>query len=175
MSKKEEVENMLSTLDRIVETARYNGQSLLDGNLGANGAAVGDNIRFVSAETWTKDSTLKGFEVDITQVATQPYIRGETPLTVNNIGDGVKILLSEGGRNVEIDTSVGKLKKNIEELLANYRKDPSRFPARETSENIRAIVMTSIQEAIAGAGLALEAFETPEKTFYIRHKQFGER
>jgi len=170
----EEVENILATLDRIVETARYNGESLLDGNLGANGAAVGDNIRFVSAETWTKDSPLKGFEVDITQVATQPYIRGENPLSVKNIGDGVKILLSEGGRNVEIDTSVGKLKQNIEELLANYRKDPSRFPARETSENIRAIVMTSIQEAIAEAGLALEAFETPEKTFYIRHKQFGE-
>ena len=37
-------------------------------------------------------------------------------MTVKNIGDGVKILLSEGGRNVEIDTSVGKLKQNIETL-----------------------------------------------------------
>ena len=170
----EEVENMLSTLDRIVETARYNGQSLLDGNLGANGASVGDNLRFVSAETWTKDSPTKGYEIDITQVATQPYIRGRIPLSVKNIGNGVNILLSEGGRNVEIDTRLGKLKETIDELLANHKQDPIRFPAEETSENIRAIVMTSIKEAIVDGGLALEAFETPEKTFYIRHKEFGE-
>ncbi len=170
----EEVENILATLNRIVETARYNGKSLLDGNLGANGAAVGENIRFVNAETWTKDSPVKGYEVDITQVATQPYIRGKIPLSVKNIEDGVKILLSEGGRNVEINTTTGKLKENIEELLANHKKDPNRFPEKETSENIRAIVMTSIQESIDASGLSLEAFETPEKTFYIRHKEFGE-
>ena len=33
--------------------------------------------------------------------------------------------------------------------------------------------MESIKEGIVESGLALEAFETPDKTFYIRHKEFG--
>ena len=170
----QEVDNLISTLDRIVETARFNGKSLLDGSMGANGAAVGDNVRFVSAETWTKDSPTKGYEVEIVQVATQSYKKGSVPLTVNSIGEGVTILLSEGGRNVEIDTRLGNEKENIEELLANHRQDPVRFPAEQASADIRGIVMHSIKEGIAESGLALEAFETPEKTFYIRHKNFGE-
>mgnify|MGYP000023482298 FL=1 len=170
----QEVDNLISTLDRIVETARFNGKSLLDGSMGANGAAVGDNVRFVSAETWTKDSPTEGYEVEIVQVATQSYKNGSVPLTVNSIGEGVTILLSEGGRNVEIDTRLGNEKENIEELLANHRQDPVRFPAEQASADIRGIVMHSIKEGIAESGLALEAFETPEKTFYIRHKNFGE-
>ena len=169
----QEVDNLISTLDRIVDTARFNGKSLLDGSLGANGAAVGDNVRFVSAETWTKDSPTEGFEVDIVQVATQAFKRGSVPLTVNNIGEGVTILLSEGGRNVEIDTRMGQEKDNIEELLTNHRLDPTRFPADQVSADIRGIVMQSIKEGIVESGLAIEAFETPEKAFYIRHKNFG--
>ena len=168
-----EVQNLLSTMDRIVKTAEFNGRILLDGSMGANGASVGNNIRFVNAETWTEASPMEGYEVDITQVATQPHIRGSVPLTVQNIGEGVKILLSEGGRNVEVDTRFGKVKENIEEVLSNYKQDPSRFPAEEASKNIRAIVINSINEAIEGSGLALEAFETPDNTFYIRHKDFG--
>ncbi|RZO43447.1 MAG: flagellin [Proteobacteria bacterium] len=169
----QEVDNLISTLDRIVETARFNNKSLLDGSLGANGAATGDNLRFVSAETWTKDSPIEGYEVDILQVATQPFKKGNVPLTLNNIGEGVTILLSEGGRNVEIDTRMGKEKENIEEILANHKQDPSRFPAAQSSIDIRGIVMESIKEGIVESGLALEAFETPDKTFYIRHKEFG--
>ena len=169
----QEVDNLISTLDRIVETARFNGKSLLDGSLGANGAAVGNNVRFVDAETWTEDSPTEGYEVDIVQVATQAHKKGNVPLTVNNIGEGVTILLSEGGRNVEIDTRMGDEKENIEELLANHRQDPARFPALQASEDIRGIVVQSIKEGIAESKLALEAFETPDKTFYIRHKNFG--
>jgi len=169
----DEVRHLLSTLDRIVKTAEFNGSMLLDGSMGANGASVGNNIRFVSAETWTGASPMEGYEVDITQVATQPYMRGSVPLTVQNIGQGVKILLSEGGRNVEVDTRFGKVKENIEEVLSNYKKDPTRFPAEEASAIIRSIVINTIKEAIAGSGLDLEAFETPEKTFFIRHKSFG--
>ena len=169
----QEVDNLISTLDRIVETARFNGKRLLDGSMGANGASVGNHLRFVSAETWTKDSPTEGYAVDIVQVATQAFKKGSVPLTISNIGDGVTILLSEGGRNVEINTRLGKDKDNIEEVLANYKRDPARFPAEQASTDIRGIVMHSIKEGIAESGMALEAFETPEKTFYIRHKNFG--
>ena len=169
----QEIENLIRTLDRIVGTAKFNGKTLLDGSMGANGATVGDNIRFVSAETWTEASPTEGFEVDITQVATQAHKKGTVPLTLANIGDGVSILLSEGGRNVEINTKFGDVKENIEELLANHKQDPARFPAEQVSADIRGIVMQSIKEGITESGLNLEAFETPEKTFYIRHKDFG--
>ena len=66
----QEADNLISTLDRIVETARFNGKRLLDGSMGANGVSVGNHLRFVSAETWTKDSPTEGYAVDIVQVAT---------------------------------------------------------------------------------------------------------
>ena len=119
-----EVLYLLSTMNRIVKTAEFNGRILLDCSIGANGASVGNNIRFVNAETWTEASQMEGYEVDITQVATQRHIRGSAPLTVQNIGEGVKILLSERGRNVYVDTRFGKVKENIEEVLSNYKQDP---------------------------------------------------
>ena len=96
----QEVDDLLETLDRIVETAMFNGKHLLDGSLGTNGATVGDNLRFVSAETDTKASPVEGYEVDISQVGTQAFKKGSIPLTVDNIASGVRILLNEGGQNV---------------------------------------------------------------------------
>ena len=170
----QEVDDLLETLDRIVETAMFNGKHLLDGSLGTNGATVGDNLRFVSAETETKASPIEGYEVDISQVGTQAFKKGSMPLTVDNISSGVKILLNEGGQNVEIDTGSGIVKKNIEEIMSNHRRDPLRFPTEQASADIRGIVMHAIKEGIKSTGLALEAFETPDKTFYLRHKEFGE-
>ena len=69
----QEVDDLLETLDRIVETAMFNGKHLLDGCLGTIGATVGDNLRFVSAETDTKASPVEGYEVDISQVGTQAF------------------------------------------------------------------------------------------------------
>ena len=65
-------------------------------------------------------------------------------MTVDNIASGVRILLNEGGQNVEIDTSSGVVNKNIEEILSNHRRDPLRFPAEQASADIRGIVLHAI-------------------------------
>jgi flagellin len=67
----EEAEQLLSTINRIVQNTTYNGKSLLDGSQGANGTTVGNNLRFVSADVNTNGSPEDGFPVDITQVATR--------------------------------------------------------------------------------------------------------
>ena len=117
----EEAEQLLSTINRIVQNTTYNGKSLLDGSQGANGTTVGDNLRFVSADVNTNGSPEDGFPVDITQVATRAEKIGLT-LSVENIGDGLFVLVSEGGRNAELDTRRGQMKDDIDNILKATEK-----------------------------------------------------
>jgi flagellin len=97
----QEAENLLGSITRVIQNTVYNGKSLLDGSQGANGTTVGDNLRFVSADVSTNGSPEEGFPVDITQVATRAQKAGHIPLTVENISDGIFVLVSEGGRNAD--------------------------------------------------------------------------
>ena len=66
--------------------------------MGANGVTVGDNLRFVSALPQTPPSPESGWEVDIHQVATRASKEGTVPITVENIADGLFMVISEGGK-----------------------------------------------------------------------------
>ena len=144
----EEAEQLLSTINRIVQNTTYNGKSLLDGSQGANGTTVGNNLRFVSADVNTNGSPEDGFPVDITQVATRAQKIGLTPLSVENIGDGLFVLVSEGGRNAELDTRRGQLKDDIDNILKSHSENPERFPAEKMSEDIRGMIVYHLQKTI---------------------------
>jgi len=170
----EEAENLLGTITRIVQNTVYNGKSLLDGSQGANGTTVGDNLRFVTADVNTNGSPEEGFPVDITQVATRAQKPGQIPLTVNNIGDGLFVLVSEGGRNAELDTRRGQLKEDIDDILQSFNENPTRFPAEKMSADIRGMVVFHMQKTIDENGLNLDVFEGPNGIFQIRHRAYGD-
>ena len=93
-----EIEQLLRTIDRISQNTQFGSHTLLDGSMGANGVTVGDNLRFVSALPHTPPSPESGWEVDIHQVATRASKEGTVPITVENIADGLFMVISEGGK-----------------------------------------------------------------------------
>ena len=115
-----------------------------------------------------------GWEVDIHQVATRAAKEGSVPITVENIADGLFMVISEGGKNATLDTREGQISKDIQQIVENTRKDPSRFPPDEMAASIRSIVVHNLKNAIAESGLDVHVLETPNKTFLIRHNQFGD-
>ena len=119
-----EVDNLLSSLDSIIKNTVFMGRYLLDGSQGVSGATLGDHLRFISADTTTSGSPLKGFPVDITQVATRATKSGLVPLSVDNIRDGLFVVVTEKGRTAKLDMRNGKLKEDIDNILKNYRENP---------------------------------------------------
>ena len=169
-----EIEQLLRTVDRISQNTQFGSHTLLDGSMGANGVTVGDHLRFVSANPQTPPSPESGWEVDIHQVATRASKEGAVPITVDNIADGAFMVISEGGKNATIDTREGQMSKDIQQIVENTRKDPSRFPPEEMAASIRSIVVFNIKNAIAESGLDVHVLETPNKTLLVRHNQFGD-
>lgn len=169
-----EIEQLLRTVDRISQNTQFGSHTLLDGSMGANGVTVGDHLRFVSANPQTPPSPESGWEVDIHQVATRASKEGAVPITVDNIADGAFMVISEGGKNATIDTREGQMSKDIQQIVENTRKDPSRFPPEEMAASLRSIVVFNIKNAITESGLDVHVLETPNKTLLVRHNQFGD-
>ena len=113
----QEIDNLLSSIDRISENTEFGGKRLLDGSMGVNGTAVGNYLRFVSAEATASTSPEQGWKVDIQQVATRAKKTGSIAININNIRNGLQIVLNEGGRNLTLNTKDGRLGQEIEQLL----------------------------------------------------------
>ncbi len=169
-----EIEQLLASMDRIAQNTQFGTKKLLDGSMGANGVCVGDNLRFVSANPRTPTSPEKGWPVDIHQIATRAKKEAAVPITVDNISNGLFIVISEGGKNCTIDTRQGQMAKDINEILAKTKSNPTRFPPEESSKSIRSIVMYNLKNAILESGLDVHVMETPNQTILVRHNQFGE-
>ena len=129
----QEIEHLLSSLDRIAKNTVWGTKNLLDGSMGVNGTTVGENLRFISAEAYTNMSPEDGFEIDITQVATRAEKKGTIPIDVDNMGEGLVLFLNEGGKNATIDTRYGEFREEIEKIRKNAIENPQRFPRRHVT------------------------------------------
>ena len=170
----EEIENLLDTIDRISQNTEFGGKKLLDGSMGANGTTVGDSLYFISADANAKASPKNGWKVDIHQIATRAQKSGVVVIDVNNIRKGLQIILNEGGRNIKLDTNLGQLGSDIEQIISNVDKDPKNFLQNEMSAQIRELIIYALNQQIEESGLNLEATLTPEKKILVRHKNFGD-
>lgn len=169
-----EIENLLASLDRIASNTTFGGKTLLDGSNGANGVAVGKGLRFVEAKPETEPSPENGYTVDITQVATRAKATGEIPLTVENIGDGLTLVISEGGKNAVLNTQNNEeLKTAIAKIKKNYREAPEIFTFENTSRDIRSVLVTQMEKKLHEAGLNVDFFTDQDGRFVVRHKEFG--
>ena len=72
----QEIENILTTVNRIASNTQYGTKTLLDGSKGGNGVTTGENLEYVGANERTKGSGRRGYEVMIRQAATQAIVRG---------------------------------------------------------------------------------------------------
>ncbi|GIS36743.1 MAG: hypothetical protein Ct9H90mP8_1630 [Pseudomonadota bacterium] len=89
---------------------------------------------------------------------------GLTPLSVENIGDGLFVLVSEGGGKAELDTRRGQLK----EILKHFKKSQGkseRFPAEKMSQIFGGKIVYHLQKTIDENGLNVDIFEGPVEFF----------
>ncbi|MBF0352745.1 MAG: flagellin [SAR324 cluster bacterium] len=169
-----EIEHLLSSIDRIANNTIFGDKKLLDGSNGARGVTVGPGLRFVNATTDTKASPENGYEVDILQVATRAKATGTVPLTAENIGQGINLIINEGNKTAVLDTSRGEIKAEIDKIVENTRQDPQRFPSEEASQNIRTIVLTQLRKKVEESGLKVDVFTDPNGMMVVRHREFGD-
>lgn len=104
----EELQNLMSTIDRISAFTQFGTKNLLDGSRGANGVANGEGLEFVEATEHTKTAPVEGYKVQINQVSTKSDLEGSVALTENIINSGERITLSEGGRTLNFTTKKGE-------------------------------------------------------------------
>ena len=170
----QEIDNLLSSIDRISRNTEFGGKRLLDGSMGVNGTAVGNYLRFVSAEATASTSPEQGWKVDIQQVATRAKKTGSIAININNIRNGLQIVLNEGGRNLTLNTKDGRLGQEIEQLIKNADQDRLLFPQAEISSQIRELIIFALSQAAEESGLDLYIAETPDNKLLVRHNKFGD-
>ncbi|MCP4753016.1 MAG: flagellin [Proteobacteria bacterium] len=141
-----EIENALSTIDRIASQAQFGNKRLLDGSRGAFGTSTGENLEFVGATLETGDSRESGFDVKITQAATKANITGTTALTREMIDAGEQLTVIEKGQ------------------MASYTTN---------SDDTAATVVQNLRSEIDRKGLELDIGLTEEGTIEIKHKDYG--
>ena len=192
-----EIEQKLQTLDSIARNTSFGSIKLLDGSMGANGTTVGDNLSFVSANQYTPTSPEKGYVVDIHQASTRARFEGKIPLSVENIGDGIQIIVNEfeildavngrkkinenleksggtQGKFAQIDSRFGDLKGQIAQIQKNYQRDPDAYPFEQMSKEVRTLVMYYLNKEFEESGMEMEIFESPDQRLVMRHKEFGD-
>ncbi len=114
-----EIVNALDSIDRIADSAQFGAKKLLDGSLGMNGIASGEDLTFMGATTKTKDAPQSGYAVEVTQEATQAQITSGFTMSQELIDAGEIINLMDGSKSVKYQTKAGSSLEEIRNELNN--------------------------------------------------------
>lgn len=144
----QEILNSLESIDRISKNTQFGTKKLLDGSNGANGTATGEGLEFVNATTATKSSEGSGFEVRLTQVATQSFLEGSEALTQEMVTAGETFTVVEGGKSATYTTTD---QDNVETSVQN------------------------LSAAVHRAGLDVKVELTENNTIMVKHNEFGSK
>lgn len=169
-----EIDHLLTTIDRIADNTIFNRRHLLDGSNGANGVTVGAHLGFVKATPSTDPSPSQGYVIDINQVSTRAKATGSIPIDVVNAKEGINFVITEGGRSAILDTNRGELGEGIRKIIKNVESDPSTFPEDVNAAKIRTMVVNQLQEAVDEANVSVDIFLNGENQMVVRHKKFGD-
>ncbi len=168
-----EIDNLVTTLERISKFTQFGSKPLLDGSNGIDGATVGDGLRFVGATPETEPSPPDGYIVDISQVATRAMASGSTAITAKNAKEGFTFTVNEGGKVVAFDTRSGDIKKIIDKLITDVEQRPNIHDPEKIDSAIRDVVARGFQKEIETAGLDVDVFINEAGMLTVRHRQFG--
>ena len=143
-----ELRNSIEMIERVAKDTQFGTKALLDGSKGANGAATGDGLYFVSASEETKSSPTQGYEVRVTRAASKATRIGTAALTQDMIDAGEVLTLAEGGRTVQIQTDKSMTVKTV---------------------------FNDLQRQVNDAGLNLELSVDESGIPTVRHQDYGSR
>ena len=169
-----EAEYLLESIDRIVKNTRFGDRNLLDGSYGITGTAFGEGLHYVEGTEDTQPSPIEGYEVDITQVATRAKVIGSTPITLENVRDGLRFVIKDENTTVDLEVMKGELGESIEKMIDKHEKNPSMFPEEKISGNIRSLILDHLNAAIEEFSANIDVMYTPDNLLMIRHQKFGD-
>lgn len=115
-----EIDNILSTIDRMTFNTQFGMKKLLDGSQGANGVAMGEGLEFVIAGPNTKDSEVSGYEIRVFRKAERAFWNGSTPLTQELVDNGEELTIAEGGKTVSFKAMEGE---SVGQALGRFRNE----------------------------------------------------
>ena len=172
-----EIENLLGTIDRIARSTQFGTRVLFDGSNQASGVTVGDGLSFISATPKTQEAPTKsGYEVDIQQVATRSFVSGNRGITIEDLDQGITMVINEGGRVAKLNSKEDEnLQENISQMVNNFRLSPEIFSRSDTEATLRDLVARKLQEKAQDNGLKVDVFIDEMGMLTVRHKHFGSK
>ncbi len=115
----QEIDNILSSINRIAKNTQYGKNFLLDGSKAGNGVVVGDNLEFIQGGEKAQSSGPNGYAITVTQAAQRNEHAGSVALTQEMIDRGEQITITEGGRALNFRTQAGRsVEQTLNELGA---------------------------------------------------------
>ena len=169
-----EFEELLSAMEQKSERTTFAGKKLLNGSMGISGSVVGNHLRFVEAKIDTPGSPTEGFKIDITQPATRSMMQGPEPLSVSHLTLGFRLVIREGAKVAELDSTKGDLSEELQKIRKSHVDDPERFPEEQVNKEIQQIIIHQLNERFEKQGLPLDAMLSPEGHIKLRHQEFGD-
>lgn len=142
-----EIDNGIASLARIAETAQFGKRKLLDGSTGISGEAQGAGLTFLGGTVDTKTSPIAGYVVEVTQVATRPFLDGTTSITEDNVQD-LDVTIFAAGKTVRVRAKEGDT--------------PLTFSGK-------------LQSEVRKAGIPLEVTLNENNMLSIVHDEFGSK
>ena len=172
-----EVEELLSTMDRIAGSTQFGTKILFDGSNAVDGVAVGDGLTFYSASPVTQQApTKQGYSVDIEQVAARAEVNAGRRMSLEEIEKGASFVLKENNRVMEMDTNEERnLKKNIQQLLGNFSRSPETFSRENTEARLADLIARSLQKKADESGLSVIIAINENGMLTVKHKHYGSR
>ena len=150
----QELDEIISTIDRIAKNTQYGNKYLLDGSGSGNGVTTGADLTFIGAKTTGRSSGVHGYEIDITRAATRAETSGTVALTQEIIDSGEQITIVEGGRTVNFRTVAGTTVRQTLNQLTDAIK--------AAGTNVELVRQDSSRANIDGP-----------QTLNIRHTEYG--
>ena len=118
----QELDNILSSINRIAANTQYGKNNLLDGSKAGNGVTSGENLEFLEAGANAQTSGPGGYVVGIQQSARQAVVAGGKQLNQGLIDAGEQITITEGGRTLDFQTQTGRtVEQTLNDLGASIK------------------------------------------------------
>jgi len=142
----QELEELIEQINKVADETSYRHKSLLDGSHGVRGVVNGENLEFIDMLPVSKTSSLKGYEIYVTQNAKKSELCGQIPLTQNMVNNQELLTIAEGGNKNRFVTNKGD---SVEDTL-NY-----------------------LAIWISEREMPLEIVRNEDNIIHIRHLQYG--
>ncbi len=142
------LEDRLDQVKEVVETASFQGRTVLNGDCGVIAKITGENLRFVRGSARVISSQNKGYPVAIFQAPKSSMLIGANHITLDEVRRENLIAISDG----------------MQEARYYPRKD-------ETPDSL----VNNLRKCLANHNIEVDVFRTKDNRLFFKHNQLGSK